>query len=219
MFKQVLFAQWLSARLALAVLSVLAFALPLISVFYGSDIATTGRGSLGEWLVVTDRVAQVLPFFAVLVGALLGILAWSPDLAGQHIYALSLPLRRAVFVSLRFGAGTVLALIPSAALAAGAAIASMAVRLPPGVRAYPVEISVRFTLATLTVYAVIFALASASRRSQLVIIGTICAAVLLDLALVALDASFSVTGTTLTALVTWPGPLSILVGRWALFDV
>ena len=72
MFKQVLFTQWLSARLALAVLSVLAFALPLISVFYGSDIATTGRGSLGEWLVVTDRVAQVLPYFAVLVGALPG---------------------------------------------------------------------------------------------------------------------------------------------------
>jgi hypothetical protein len=218
-FKQVLFAQWLTSRLALAVLSVLAFALPLISVFYGSDIATTGRAALGEWLIVTDRVAQVLPFFAVLVGALLGILAWSPDLAGRHVYALSLPVPRAVFVSLRFGAGTVLALIPSAALAAGAAIASMAVRLPPGVRAYPVEISVRFTLATLTVYAIIFALASASRRGQLAIIGAICAAILLDLALLAFGASFSVTAATLNAMITWPGPLSILVGRWALFDV
>ena len=219
MFKQVLFTQWLSARLALAVLSVLAFALPLISVFYGSDIATTGRGSLGEWLVVTDRVAQVLPYFAVLVGALLGILAWSPDLAGRHVYALTLPVPRAVFVALRFGAGTVLALVPSAALAVGAAVASFAVRLPPGVRSYPVEISVRFTLATLTVYAIIFVLASASRRSQLAIIGTICVAILLDLALLAFGASFSVTATTLTAFVTWPGPLSILVGRWALFDV
>lgn len=219
MFKQVLFAQWLSSRLALAVLSVLAFALPLISVFYGGDIATTGRAALGEWLVVTDRVGQMLPYFAVLVGALLGVLAWSPDLAGRHIYALSLPVRRPVFVALRFGAGSVLALIPSVALAAGSAIASLAVRLPPGVRAYPLEISVRFTLATLTVYAIIFALASASRRSQLVIIGTICAAILLDLALVTLDVSFSVTAATLGAMTTWPGPLSILVGRWALFDV
>ena len=219
MFKQVLFAQWLSSRLALAVLSVLAFALPLVSVFYGSDLATTGRGSLGEWLSVTDRVAQVLPVFAVLVGALLGVLAWSPDLAGRHIYALSLPLRRAVFVALRFGAGAALALVPSAALAAGSAVASLAVQLPPGVRAYPVELSVRFTLATLTVYAIIFALASASRRSQLAIIGTISAAVALDLALVTLDVSFSITAATLNALITWPGPLSILVGRWALFDV
>jgi hypothetical protein len=218
-FKQVLFTQWLSARLALAVLSVLAFALPLLSVFYGSDIATTGRGSLGEWLVVTDRVAQVLPFFAVLVGALLGILAWSPDLVGRHVYALTLPVPRAVFVALRFGAGAVLALVPSAALTVGAAVASLAVRLPPGVRSYPVDVAARFTLATLTVYAIIFVLASASRRSQLAIIGTICAAILLDLALLAFGASFSVTATTLTALVTWPGPLSILVGRWALFDV
>ena len=219
MFKQVLFAQWLTSRLALAVLSVLAFALPLISVFYGGDIATTGRLALGEWRVAADRVAQVLPYFAVLVGALLGVLAWSPDLAGRHIYALSLPVRRPVFVALRFGAGSVLALIPSVALAAGSAIASLAVRLPPGVRAYPLEISVRFTLATLTVYAIIFALASASRRSQLVVIGTICTAILLDLALVTLDVSFSITATTLGALTTWPGPLSILVGRWALFDV
>ena len=219
MFKQILFAQWLTSRLALAVLSVLAFALPLVSVFYGSDIATTGRGGLGEWLLVTDRVAQVLPFFAVLVGALLGILAWSPDLAGKHVYALSLPVPRAVFVALRFGAGTALALLPSAALAAGAAVASLAVRLPPGVRAYPLEISVRFTLATLTAYAIIFALASASRRGQLAIIGAICAAILLDLALLAFGASFSVTAETLNALTRWPGPLSILVGRWALFDV
>ena len=219
MFKQVLFAQWLSSRLALALLSVLAFALPLVSVFYGSDIATVGRGSLGEWLVVTDRVAQVLPFFAVLVGALLGVLAWTSDIAGRHVYALSLPVPRAVFVALRFGAGTVLALVPSAALAAGAAVASLAVQLPPGVRAYPLELSVRFTLATLTVYAIIFALASASRRGQLAIIGAISAAILLDLGLLAFGASFSVTAETLNALTTWPGPLSILVGRWALFDV
>jgi len=218
-FKQVLFAQWLSSRLALALLSVLAFALPLVSVFYGSDIATVGRGSLGEWLVVTDRVAQVLPFFAVLVGALLGVLAWTYDIAGRHVYALSLPVPRAVFVALRFGAGTVLALVPSAALAAGAAVASLAVQLPPGVRAYPLELSVRFTLATLTVYAIIFALASASRRGQLAIIGAISAAILLDLGLLAFGASFSVTAETLNALTTWPGPLSILVGRWALFDV
>ena len=219
MFKQVLFAQWLSSRLALAVLSVVAFALPLVSVFFGSDIATTGRTALGEWLVVTDRVAQVLPYFAVLVGALLGVLAWSPDLAGRHVYALSLPVSRARFVALRFGAGTVLALVPSAALAVGAAVASLAVQLPPGVRAYPLELSVRFTLATLTVYALFFALASASRRSQLAIIGAICAAIVLDLTLLAFDASFSVTAATLNALTTWPGPLSILVGRWALFDV
>jgi hypothetical protein len=218
-FKQILFAQWLSSRLALAVLSVLAFALPLVSVFYGGDIATTGRGSLGEWLAVADRVAQVLPYFAVLVGALLGVMAWSPDLAGRHIYALSLPVRRAVFVALRFGAGLVLALLPSAALTAGSAIASLAVHLPPGVRAYPVELSVRFTLATLTVYALIFAITSASRRSQLIIIGSICGAVVLDLAFVTLNVSFSITAATLNALITWPGPLSILVGRWALFDV
>lgn len=217
-FKQVLIAQWLWARLALAVLAVIGFGIPLVSVFYGADLGGAAVARVGEWLRAADRVAQVLPYFALLVGVLVGALAWSPDIAGRHVYALALPVSRAYFVTLRFAAGAVLTLIPAAAFAMGAAVASVAVSLPPGVHAHPAEVAARFWLATLTVYAIIFAISSASRRGQIALISVIGGAVLVDILLLTLSADFSITAEVFALLTNWPGPLAILTGRWALFD-
>ncbi len=150
-FKQVLIAQWLWARLALVVLAVLGFAVPLVSVFYGANLDGAAHGRVGEWLMAADRIAQVLPYLALLVGVLVGVLTWTPDIAGRHVYALTLPVPRAYFVTLRFAAGAVLLLIPAVALALGASIASLAVTLPPGIHAHPLEVAGRFWLAALTV--------------------------------------------------------------------
>jgi hypothetical protein len=218
-FKQVLLAQWLWARLALVVLAVVGFGIPLASVFYGANLAGAAEPRVGEWLVAADRVAQVLPYFALLVGVLVGVLAWAPDLAGRHVYALSLPVSRAYFVTLRFAAGVVLSLVPAGAFAFGAAIASVAVTLPPGVHAHPVAVAARFWLAVLTVYGIIFAISSASRRGQIAIISVIAGAVLVDIVLLTLAADFSITAEVFALLTNWPGPLAILTGRWALFDV
>jgi hypothetical protein len=217
-FKQVLLAQWLWARLALVVLAVLGFAVPLVSVFYGADLDGAAQGRVGEWLTAADRVAQVLPYLALLVGVLIGVLTWSPDIAGRHVYALTLPVSRPYFVTLRFLAGATLSLVPAVALALGAAIAALAVRLPPGIHAYPFALAARFWLAALTVYAIIFAISSASRRGQIAIISVIGGAVLVDLLLLTLSANFSVTAEAFALLTNWPGPLSIFAGRWALFD-
>lgn len=217
-FRQVLLAQWLWARLALVVLAVIGFGVPLASVFYGADLDGAAVSRVGEWLVAADRVASVLPYFALLAGVLVGVLAWTPDIAGKHVYALTLPVSRAYFVTLRFVAGAVLSLIPAAAFALGAAIASLAVSLPPGVHAHPLEVAARFWLATLTVYTIIFAIASASRRGQIAIISVIGGAVLVDILLLTLAANFSITAEVFTLLTNWPGPLAILAGRWALFD-
>jgi hypothetical protein len=217
-FKRVLFAQWLWARLALVVLAVVGFGIPLASVFYGADLDGAAVSRVGEWLVAADRVAGVLPYFALLAGVLVGVLAWTPDIAGKHVYALSLPVSRAYFVTLRFAAGAVLTLIPAAAFFLGAAIASLVVSLPPGVHAHPVEVAARFWLATLTVYAIIFAVSSTSRRGQIAIISVIGGAVLVDLLLLALSADFSIAAEAFAFLTNWPGPLAILTGRWALFD-
>ena len=67
-FEQVLLAQWRWARLALVVLAVVGFAIPLASVFYGADLDGTAQGRVGEWLTAADRVAQALPYFALLAG-------------------------------------------------------------------------------------------------------------------------------------------------------
>ncbi len=217
-FKQVLLAQWRWARLALVVLAVIGFGIPLASVFYGADLAGAALSRVGEWLTAADRIARVLPYFALLTGVLVGVMAWTPDIAGKHVYALSLPISRAYFVTLRFAAGAVLTLVPAGAFALGALIASLAVSLPPGVHAHPVEVAARFWLATLTVFAIIFAISSASRRGQIAIITVIGGAVLVDLLLLTLSADFSVTAEAFALLTNWPGPLAILTGRWALFD-
>ncbi len=217
-FKQVLFAQWLWARLALVVLALVGFAIPLASVFYGAGLSGPAVSRVGEWLVAADRIAQVLPYYALLVGVLVGVLAWTPDIAGKHVYALALPVSRPYFVTLRFAAGALLSLVPAGAFAVGAVLASVAVSLPPGVHAHPAAVAARLWLATLTVYAIIFAISSASRRGQIAIISIVGGAVLADIVLLTLSADFSVTAEALALLTNWPGPLAILTGRWALFD-
>jgi hypothetical protein len=218
-FRRVLGAQWQWARLALVVLAVVGFGIPLVSVFYGADLDGAAVSRVGEWLAAADRVAYVMPYFALLTGVLVGVMAWTPDITGRHVYALTLPVSRAYFVTLRFLAGGVLTLVPAGAFALGAVIASAAVSLPPGVHAHPAEVAARFWLATLTVYAIIFAISSASRRGQIAIISVIGGAVLVDILLLTLSADFSITAEAFALLTNWPGPLAILAGRWALFDV
>jgi hypothetical protein len=218
-FKQVLVAQWQTSKLAVGLLTLLSFCIPLLAVLYGGDLAGAGRERVGDWLIAADRVAQFPPFIALLVGLLLGTLAWSADLAGRHVYALSLPLPRGLYVSMRFGAGALFATIPGAAMGLSSGIATLAVSLPPGIHAYPVEMALRFWLASLTVFAIIFAIAGGTRRGQVITISVIGAAITLDVVFLLFGVDYSVTAEALLLLTNWPGPLSLLTGRWALFDV
>lgn len=219
MFTEILRAQWRGSRFALVFLAVLAFAAPLTTVYWGGDLASSGSDRVATWLSAAERIASLLPYLALLVGVAAGFLAWAPDHAGRHVYALSLPVSRARFVTLRFAAGALIAVVPAAALLAGASIASFAVSLPEGLHAYPVQLTVRFLLATLTIYAIIFALSIATKRAQLLVAGVIGGVIVADILLAAWSVGVSVTATTLFWLTTWPGPLSILAGSWALFDV
>jgi len=219
MFRQILRAQWLAARLAVVILGVLAFAAPLLAVFWGGDLRSAGSDQVAYWLQGSERIAALLPYLALLVGVAAGFLAWSPDHAGRHVYALSLPVSRARFVALRFGAGAVITAVPALALLVGAIVASLSVSLPEGLHAYPAQLTLRFLLASLTLYAIIFALSISTKRAQLLTAGAIGGVILADLLLAAWDVHFSVTAETLVLLTTWPGPLSILAGAWTLFDV
>ena len=219
MFRQILWAQWLAARLAVVILGVLAFAAPLLAVFWGGDLRSAGSDQVAYWLQGSERIAALLPYLALLVGVAAGFLAWSPDHAGRHVYALSLPVSRARFVALRFGAGAVITAVPALALLVGAIVASLSVSLPEGLHAYPAQLTLRFLLASLTLYAIIFALSISTKRAQLLTAGAIGGVILADLLLAAWDVHFSVTAETLVLLTTWPGPLSILAGAWTLFDV
>jgi len=219
MFKEILRAQWRGSRLAVIILAVLAFATPLTTVYWGGDLGSAGPDRVASWLAGAERTASLLPYLALLVGVTAGFLAWAPDHAGRHVYALSLPVSRARFVALRFAAGAVITAAPAAAVLTGAVLAALSVSLPEGLHAYPVQLTVRFLLASLTIYAIIFALSIATKRAQLAVAGVIGGVIVADILLAAWSVRFSVTAATLFWLTTWPGPLSILAGSWALFDV
>jgi len=164
-------------------------------------------------------VGQVIPLVALGLGVLLGMAAWAPDHSGRHVYALSLPVHRWQFVLLRFAAGLTLLAIPVAALGAGALVASAAIELPAGIHAYPLQLTLRFWLSATVMFAIFFAISIGTRRAVVLTLGTIGAAILTDIVLGTLGQEAVVVNTLFAALTHWPGPLAILMGRWALFDV
>jgi hypothetical protein len=221
MYRQVLKAQWLAARLPVVLVAVLAFALPLLTVTFGGNVADAPVERVGQWLLAAQQIGVLFPGLALLAGLLLGIAAWAPDHAAKHVYALALPVPRGMFVLLRFVAGATLLAVPVLALGLGTLLATLSVTLPDGVHAYPMQLTVRFAMASLVCYAIFFAIAIATKRAALATLGVICGILLADLVIGSLNIkdAVSVTSTVFYLLTTWPGPLSILMGRWALFDV
>ena len=220
MYRQVLNAQWIAARQTLMVFVVLAFAAPLTAVYFGTSGVGADMGQVRGWLAGAEKVGVLLPILALFIGVFFGIAAWAPDHLGKHVYALSLPLPRWQFVLLRFGAGATLLAAPVAALGLGAALATLAVSLPSGIHAYPVLLTVRFAVATLLCFSIFFAVAIATKRAVLLVLTALGSILLGDLLFNTLSSSgFSVTALLFNGLTTWPGPLAILMGRWALFDV
>ena len=219
MYKQVLHALWSAFRLPVVLLAVLAFAVPLLAVTYGAGLEDAPSGRVAQWLFAAQQVGALIPGLALLVGLLLGMGAWAHDHAGKHVYALSLPVSRERYVWLRFAAGATLLLAPVATLGVGAIVAALSVSLPSGIHAYPLQLTARFLLASLTCYAIFFAISISTRRAALAVLGLICGVLFADLLLSAVGVGASVTPTVFMWLTNWPGPLSILLGRWALFDV
>ncbi|MFI5281310.1 MAG: hypothetical protein ACHQU1_12510 [Gemmatimonadales bacterium] len=214
-----LHALWTALRLPVVLLAVLAFAVPLLTVTYGGGLEGAPSGRVAQWLFAAQQVGVLIPGLALLVGLLLGMGAWAHDHAGKHVYALSLPVSRERYVWLRFAAGATLLLAPVATLGVGAIIATLSVSLPSGIHAYPLQLTSRFLLASLTCYAIFFAISISTRRAALAVLGLICGVLFADLLLSAVGVGASVTPTVFMWLTNWPGPLSILLGRWALFDV
>lgn len=219
MYAQVLRAQWLTSRQIVVTFIVLAFGVPLAAVFYGANLTLGDTGRVAGWLRAAESFGIAIPVVALFLGVSLGMSAWAADHAGRHVYALTLPVSRPHYVLLRFGAGATLLVPPVLAMGLGAVVASLAVDLPAGVHAYPLQLTARFALASLACYAIFFAISVATKQALLFTLGVIGGVGLADLLVKALGGETQVAETLLFALTRWPGPLSILIGRWALFDV
>lgn len=219
MYTSVLLQQWRALRPVTIAVAVLSFVLPLLTVVYQPGSIDSSAAPVAMWLTGARQVGIMLPWLAALYGIFTGISTWAPDISGKFVYALSLPVTRLRFVALRFAAGATLAALPVAALLAGALVARAVITLPEGISAYPVALALRFGMATVTCFALVFATAAAGKRFVYSLLGALVGLIALDAVLNAFSVNADLTGGVGRLLINWPGPLSILGGRWSLFDV
>src|SRR2546425_12754964 len=104
MFRVMLYSQWKWTRLIVALGSVAAFALPIVSV-QGAARADASPLQAGELLQAVQSWGALYPVLAAALGLLVAVATWAPDHRGRPVHPPSLPLPRWRHVLLRFGAG------------------------------------------------------------------------------------------------------------------
>lgn len=225
MFRQLLYLHWKTVRPGIALLSLLCFGLPLVTVqglgAFGSPVSVMMSG-----LPLVTMWQPVYPLLAAILGATLALSAWSWDHRGDHVYALALPLPRWQLSLVKLLGGALLLLVPVAALWLGAWLAIASLDLPSWLHGYPHALTGRFLLAALLAYALLFAMAASTIRTTVrVLIGLVVALVAGEV-LVALLAEYDPAfenvgffGMILEWSVQRAGPLRIFTGNWMLVDV
>ncbi|NIQ56151.1 MAG: hypothetical protein GWN71_23095, partial [Gammaproteobacteria bacterium] len=149
-----------------------------------------------------------------------------PDHQAGHAYALSLPIPRWRYVLLKMADGAIFLLPAALVFWFGALLAAGSVTLPDGLHAYPTLLAMRFWMAMLLAYAVLFALAAGSVRTILIVVGGVFGGLLvgevvvrfLDAFVLALE-GWSFIRAVLDVLSGWPGPFRVYAGNWMLIDV
>jgi len=170
-------------------------------------------------LVLAESRSIWFAALSAAIGLLFATAAWHADHAGQHQYALSLPLTRSRFVLLRFGSGLVLLAVPVACFAIGAVSASATLVLPEGLHSYPLALALRFTLAALVSYAAFFAISTATARTAVYALAVVGGVIAAHVLLRAAGFDFRLLDVLFERASYWPGPLEIFTGRWMLIDV
>lgn len=231
MFQQILFTQWKSVRFGLIPMAIASFGLPLLAV---QDLALPSdlppgaplRAVQAEFIYQTWQIW--LPFFPVLaaiIGVALALNAWSGDHKAGHVYALAMPLPRWKYVLWKMGAGTLLLLVPVTFLGVGTLVAVGSFDLAEGLHAYPLLFTQRFLMASLLVYGLLFAMASGTVRTTVIVmsvcLSTVLGGQLLTFYLSELIPAFDwqLADWLGRVLVEWPGPFEVFFGNWNLIDV
>src|SRR5438034_886506 len=211
MFRVMLYSQWKWSRLIVALGSIAAFALPIVSV-QGAARADSNPLRAGELLQAVQAWGTLYPVLAAALALLVAIATWAPDHRGRHVHALSLPLPRWRYVLLRFGAGGTLLAAPAIAVAAGALLATWSATIP-------VALAIRFALAVLVAYGLFFAVSAGTARTAGIILALIGTVILVQIIAGVANIDLDLFGKLQIAVLNWPGPLAIFTGRWMLIDV
>lgn len=218
MFGQILYTQVKWSRAAVAVLSAVAFVLPALlwRAVHQGWMRDYSALEVMRGFALLGPALGVVAFF---VGFILVAQSWAADAAARHVYALSLPIPWARYVALRFGAGALLLLVPTIALWLGVMLILSLVTIPESLNAYPGTVTLRFLLAALFSYSVMFALQYLSGKRAAYVLLAAIVGVLGGSLVLGLAGYGEFVDAATDALVRWPGPLAVFASDWMLVDV
>lgn len=218
MFNALLKVQWKWTRLWVLFGAVAGFTIPLVSM-RALMMMTGYRVSAGDVVNTMQGMGVLYAFLAGGLGLAVAFLAWNADQKGRHTYALSLPISRARYALIRFGAGSMFLLVPAAAVLLGCLIAIALAEMPPGMHAYPLSLTLRFLLSSFVAFAIFFAVAASSQKAAATLLAVLAGFVLLSIIIGAMGVKTDIIGKTMSFIFEEPGVLSIFTGRWMLIDV
>lgn len=216
MFTALLRIQWKWTRGVILLGMIFGFAIPLASVQW--EESRYGMSSVGSIVARMQAFGIAYALLAAGVGLAVALVAWSADQRGRHVYALSLPVRRAHYAAMRFGAGALFILIPAAGVLVGGLLAIAIAHVPDGLHAYPVSLALRFLLASGVAYALFFAIAASTPKAAGMVLGGFGLLLVASFLLPAASIDVNLIGRLGDAVFGEPGPLSVFTGRWMLFD-
>jgi hypothetical protein len=78
MMRELLRQQWKTSASAVLVLSLVAFTIPLLTVFYGGGLTEADASNVAAWLGAAVNIGRAFPVLALFSGVLLAMAAWGP---------------------------------------------------------------------------------------------------------------------------------------------
>jgi len=121
-------------RVELAFLTLIFAAIPGV---YALQLASADAASVSTRLGTARELASLLGLALAITAVRWGMGAWATERRGRWVYTLSLPVGRLRLFALRYLAALAWLAVPALVLAAVAYAAAAALRLPPGMYAYP----------------------------------------------------------------------------------
>lgn len=214
MFRAILYTQWKWTRGIALLLAVAGFSIPLASL----QAATAAEADIQAFLATMSGWGTAYALLAAAAGLLVALAAWGHDHQGRHVYALSLPVTRARYVMLRFGAGLVLLLPAVAGVLAGSIVVGLSA-IPFGLHVFPIALTLRFAFCALLAYALFFAIGSSTTRTAAIVLGAIGGLFFAQYLVSLTGLDFNLLEQVASFLFLEPGILSVFTGRWMLIDV
>lgn len=213
MFRAILETQWKWTRGIVLVATLAGFAVPIASL----QSAHAGESQI-QFVDTMQLWGAAYALLAAALGLFVAFAAWSHDHRGRHVYALSLPVTRARYALMRFGAGATFLAPTVIAVFAACLLVSALGGIPEGLRTYPVAVTLRFAFASLVAYALFFAIASSTQKAAGTLLGVVAAVLLVQYGLVLAEVRVDLMRIVMQFLVSSPGVLSVFTGRWTLID-